>query len=391
MRQLELFNLLVRPFTKLTIPDGEHHLSEVDHGQNMVLLIKEKSWQTEAKASVYNDEQKMFIIDNVFNEKVGEKFLCRMVEVDGCQVLIVHDNDLFTREELLWEIAEDLQQTVLDYFDLHITLAAGGIHDDLAGVHESYLEALEADEFISILDQDSIDYDDVRDNMLRKYDYPMQAQERIISAIRNNNEELAMSFINRIMERNLVENRISSNMRRCLIHDLYCTLLKAADEKGCIEKITINQNSLSVENPLEELLQKYTKIVKTICAEENVQPESSADKELCQKVRNYVCENYESYELNISQTAQHFRMSPSNLSSIYKRETGKSLLKEINDVRIEKAIEFLGEGYSVVETAEKVGISESSSFIRLFKKHVGITPGQMKAHLQQNKEHDQQE
>lgn len=385
MKKLALFNLLVRPFTNLSLPDEEHHLSELDHGQNLVMVIKEKSWKTERKASDYNNEQKMFIIDNVFNEKVGEQFLCRMVEVDGCQVLIVHDDDLFAREELLWEIAEKLQQTVSHYFDLHITLAAGGIHNDLAGVHESYLEALEADEFVSILDQDSIDYDDVRDNLLRKYDYPMQAQERIIAAIRNNSEELAMSFISRTLERNLVENRISSNMRRCLIHELYCTLLRAADEKGCIEKITISQNTLSEENSLEELLQKYTKIVETICVEEENQTGSGADKELCQKVLAYVRENYESYDLNISQTAQHFRMSPSNLSSIYKRETGKSLLKEINDVRIEKAIEFLQKGYSVVETAEKVGISESSSFIRLFKKHVGITPGQMKAHLQKDK------
>lgn len=389
IKKLALVNLLVRPFTNLAMPDEADHLTELDHGLNMVILIKEKPGATGAKACTFNDEQKMFIIDNVFNEKVGEQFLCRMVEVNGCQVLIVHDSNLFAREELLWEIAEDLQQIVLDYFDLHITLAAGGIHNDLAGVHESYLEALEADEFIPILDQDSIDYDDVRDNLLRKYDYSMQAQERIIAAIRNNNAEMAMAFINRILERNLVENRISTNMRRCLINELYCTLLKAADEKGCIEKITINQNSMSEATPLDELLQKYTNIVKMICAAEDAQAESNADKELCRKVRDYVYDNYESYELNISQTAQHFRISPSNLSAIYKRETGKSLLKEINDIRIEKAIEFLRAGYSVVETAEKVGISESSSFIRLFKKHVGITPGQMKTHLQNIKQEDQ--
>ena len=67
---------------------------------------------------------------------------------------------------------------------------------------------------------------------------------------------------------------------------------------------------------------------------------------------------------------------------IYKKETGKSLLKVINEVRIENAVEFLTKGYSVVETAEKVGISESSSFIRLFKKHMGVTPGQIKSRLQ---------
>lgn len=388
MKKLSLVNLLVRPFARDAVRDEAHHLRDLDHGENMVLIIKERSWQTEAKASVYDDEQKLFIIDNVFNEKVGEKFLCQMVEVDDYQVLIVHDPDLSAHEELLWEIVEDLQQTVSEYFDLHITLAGGGIHDNLAGVHESYMEALEAEEFISILDQDSIDYDDVRDNMLRKYDYSMQAEERIISAIRNNNVELATSFIDRVLERNFVENRISVNMRQCLLHALYCTLLKAADEKGCIERININQNSFGIEQSPEELLQKYTKLVKNVCTEEDLQSECSVDKELCQKILLYVQENYHSYDLNISQTARHFRMSPSALSSMFKRETGKSLLKHINDVRIEKAIEFLHAGYSVAETAEKVGISESSSFIRLFKKYVGVTPGQMKTHMQQSDENE---
>lgn len=383
IKKKELINLLVMPFARRAEVDDGDHLRELDHGENMVMLIKEKCWDTEEPASEENDNLKMFIIDNVFNEKVGEKFLCRMVELDGYQVMIVHDTDLSAREELLWEIAEDLQQIVREHFDLHITLAGGGIYENLAGIHESYMEALEADEFISILEQDSIDYDDVRDNMLRKYDYSMQAEERIVSAIRNNNAELASALIDRILEVNFSENRTSANMRQCLLQELYCTLLKAADEKGCIEKINISQNSFNIKYPLDELQEKYTDLVQRICAYDEQQAGCGTNKEFCHRVRNYVLENYQSYELNISQTARHFCMSPSNLSSIYKRETGKSLLKEINDIRVEKAIEFLRQGYSVVETAEKVGISESSSFIRFFKKHVGVTPGQMKNHLQE--------
>ena len=171
-------------------------------------------------------------------------------------------------------------------------------------------------------------------------------------------------------------------MRRCLLHDLYCTLLKAADEKDCVDQIDMSQHSFSIEMPVEELREKYARLIKRICAGMESSVEFSTDKELCQRVLSYVNENYHCPDLNISQTAQHFHMSPSNLSAIYKRETGKSLLKVINEVRIENAVEYLRKGYSVVETAEKVGITESSSFIRLFKKHLGVTPGQMKIHLQ---------
>lgn len=92
----------------------------------------------------------------------------------------------------------------------------------------------------------------------------------------------------------------------------------------------------------------------------------------------YVQESYQDPDLNISQTAFHFERTPSYISSVFKRQTGKSLLKYINAVRIEEAERLLQEGYSVTETAERVGYRESRTFIRIFKENTGITPGQMK-------------
>ena len=83
-------------------------------------------------------------------------------------------------------------------------------------------------------------------------------------------------------------------------------------------------------------------------------------------------------DLNISITSQHFDMTPAYLSSIYKKQTGGSLLDYINTMRIEHAKELLEEGKSVVEAAELTGFRDSGTFIRAFKKKYGITPGQLK-------------
>ena len=382
VKRLALVNLLVKPFARQGGEDLDPDIRALDRGQNMVLLIKEKSRPDGRNQSDVDEAMKMFIIDNIFNEKIGELCHCEIVELDNRQVLIAHDTRLVSKEPDLWEIVYDLQQFVCENFDFYITVSGGGIHENLEGIRESYLEACEAEEFIPVLEQDCIDYDDVRDNTLRKYDYSLQAEERIVSAIQKNNVEWATAFIDKILETNFLEGQNSSNMRRCLLHDLYCTLLKAADEKGCIDRIDVTQHSFTVELSLKELQAKFARLVQRICDVDELQAEVSTDKDLCYRVLAYVRENYQNKDLNISQTAQHFHMSPSSLSSIYKKETGKSLLKVINEVRIENAVEFLTKGYSVVETAEKVGISESSSFIRLFKKHMGVTPGQIKSRLQ---------
>ena len=81
---------------------------------------------------------------------------------------------------------------------------------------------------------------------------------------------------------------------------------------------------------------------------------------------------------NISITGQHFELTPAYLSSIYKKQTGGSLLEYINTVRISHAEQFLEQGYSVVEVAEMSGFRDSGTFIRAFKKKMGVTPGQLK-------------
>lgn len=92
----------------------------------------------------------------------------------------------------------------------------------------------------------------------------------------------------------------------------------------------------------------------------------------------YVKENFTDPDLNISIASQHFRMTPSYLSSLYKKQTGKSLLEFINTVRIDFAERLLKEGCSVADAAEQSGFRDSAGFIRAFKKKKGITPGQLK-------------
>jgi AraC-like DNA-binding protein len=304
-----------------------------------------------------------------------------MTRIDGYQAMVVSDRDLANKQQKLWEIIYDTQVIVLENFQFQPVTASGGIHTGAEGLHASYLEAREAEEFVSVVEQDCVVYDSIRDNILRKYDYSVQAENRILSALQTGNAELAIAFIDKLLERNFAPNGATSNMRRCLLGDIYCTLLKAADEKGCIERIEVSYNSFGIEQPLDELRAKYALVVRSICQDTQPRAEISSDKELCLRIMDYIRENYADPKLNISQTALQFRMSPTALSTMFKSEMGKSLLKAINEVRAEHATEFLRQGFSVSETAEKVGITESSSFIRLYRKEMGITPGQMKTHL----------
>ena len=134
---------------------------------------------------------------------------------------------------------------------------------------------------------------------------------------------------------------------------------------------------LSASMSLDDIREKFCRMAEQIGREKTGEG-SSQNQILCQEVLAYIRANYSDPDLNISQTGQHFRMTPAYLSSIFRKETGESLLKVITMTRVSEAEKLLKAGASVVEAGEKVGFRDSSTFIRTFKKYTGVTPGQIK-------------
>ena len=387
LKQWGLVKLLVSP-DDLQNQKQNHEWDELakrfSAETNLVLIIREWA-ESEQEEQTYTTELKHFIVENIFIEGISAILPCTMVELDGRQILIANGADATNQLDRIKETICELQSVIYEKFRLSLTVTLGGYHGGLNGAHKSYLEARETEEFISILDQDFICYDEIKDKTTHRYNYSLQAEERISSAVQNNNIPLANALIHKVIDTSWSDDTISPNIRKLLLHDIFCTLLKTADEKGCMDRIYMLPKDLSSNAPVMEIKAHFAKVVDSICDSASAVTETSAEKELCGKVQEYISMNYDDPSLNISQTAFYFHLSPTTLSSIFKNETGKSLLMAINEFRIEKAMEYLQQGYSVADTAAKVGIPESSSFIRLFKKHMGITPGQVKNQFPEKK------
>lgn len=387
LKQWGLVNLLVSP-DNLQNQKRNHEWDDLvkrfSVGTSLVLIIRECA-ESEQEEQIYTPDLKHFIVENIFIEGISAILPCAMVELDGRQILIANGPDATNQLDRIKETICELQSVIYEKFRVSLTVTLGGLHNGLQGVHRSYLEARETEEFIPILDQDFICYNEIKDKTTHSYNYSLQAEERISAAVQSNNIPLANALIHKVIDANWSDDSISPNIRKLLLHDIFCTLLKTADEKGCMDRIYMLPKDLSSNAPVTDIKAHFTKVVDSICDSAGATTETSAEKELCAKVLEYISMNYNDPSLNISQTAFHFHLSPTTLSSIFKNETGKSLLMAINEFRIEKAMEYLQQGYSVADTATKVGIPESSSFIRLFKKHMGITPGQVKNQFPEKK------
>ena len=86
-----------------------------------------------------------------------------------------------------------------------------------------------------------------------------------------------------------------------------------------------------------------------------------------------------SAEWTIEKMAKRVMLSPSRFHAIYREVFGISPKNDIICARIEYAKNILRKGYmSIDETARHSGFGSSFNFIRQFKKHTGMTPGEFR-------------
>ena len=81
--------------------------------------------------------------------------------------------------------------------------------------------------------------------------------------------------------------------------------------------------------------------------------------------------------IGVCEMADVVKMSESNLYAVFKKATGSSPIKYLNQYRLSVACELLQKAdYSIKEIAEKVGIPDQFYFSKLFKGKYSISPQQ---------------
>lgn len=98
---------------------------------------------------------------------------------------------------------------------------------------------------------------------------------------------------------------------------------------------------------------------------------------ILQCVQDHFCE----HDFNVSRAADLLGLSVAYLSKYFKQQTGVNLLNYLNSLRIDYAKKLMDEEQiTVAEAADRAGYESANTFIRLFKKYAGDTPGNYNKH-----------
>ena len=94
------------------------------------------------------------------------------------------------------------------------------------------------------------------------------------------------------------------------------------------------------------------------------------------RVMRYLQVHYQDDELDLTQVAVEFELSPNYLSNLLRKETGGGFVEALNHIRIEAAKEMMKKSreIKIYEVAEACGYKSQHYFSRIFKRMTGVAP-----------------
>ncbi|WP_168121173.1 helix-turn-helix domain-containing protein [Paenibacillus sp. HB172176] len=337
-----------------------------------------------------------FIVTNIVEEMAGERHIGYVCEMDNNMVCLLNF-DAVSEVGLLDDaisLAERARTFLSEKFNIHTLVSVSEIKHSAEEISHAYREAVDALEYLVVIgDRGIVTYEETKsqeaDQLQSSYYYPIQVEQQLINYVKAGDARKAEEMIRHIIEKNTGQSHLSVELIKCLMVDLISTLMKTMGEIGDIQESASVMNALPFSEimngeSIKEMEARIYAVVQEVSDyamdKQRQQQQSSRNQALEERSAEiilYISENFKDQNLNISMIGEHFSMTPTYLSRLFKDQTGNGLLDTINHYRLQLAKELLQERRdSITSIASQVGFHDVNTFIRVFKKYEGVTPGQ---------------
>lgn len=161
-------------------------------------------------------------------------------------------------------------------------------------------------------------------------------------------------------------------------------LLKEQISPAQVRQLSIkNQNEIEGENTRTKLIKLPYKMLKrytNLITNYNLKEYSYTIRDTIEHINFNLQSN-----LSLSTISKAIGKNPSFLSNQFKKETGKTVTKYIQEKRIEESIRMLANtDMTIQEISHSVGIDDLSWFSKLFKNITGVSPSKYKSNMYKN-------
>jgi AraC-like DNA-binding protein len=373
----------------------EQNIIEFSGNQFLVLLFQIEDIDRKFLGSVTVDREESvelayFIVKNIVEELVNEKYSGYAAEIDGMPVCLANfsdsmdivEEDIFRDVE---QIASKAQEFINNNFGIVISPAISNIHPTIFGIAKAYLECVEIMDYKTLTGKNNeiIQYRSIAVNDKQDYEsiHSLWKDKLLINSIIDGDYKSAGQILNEIFASEFHEKKQSLQMMKFRMFGLANVILTALGQA----KTTEGTDLINELDPINRIVnaKSVTELQRQAgyIFEKINEYYSAANREYVSErvdeIEEYIRNHFHEQDISVVSICEKFQITSSYFSRIFKKHTGTNLPNYIHKLRIERAKQLIGNtDLNINQIAEKVGFYNSLTFGRVFKKYEGITPGQ---------------
>lgn len=282
------------------------------------------------------------------------------------------------------QIAESVRCLIEHQSSIPVSVA---LSDTLSGLQTAplcYRQAREASEYITMfgLSKKVLTYAE----MASDQDAPessmslMQEEARLlVSNIRSGNYETAGELVTRLFDTHFQEGNCTLWEAKLYMSEIISSILAAFESirphmdsdfynsLDHVNKLCGADSIMHLRSDVQALLGQLIDYAQT--------QHASQRNERYQEIISYIRENLTDHSLTVASVSEHFDLSASYLSKIFKQATGMSPLDYIHQLRVNQAkILLISTRSSIKEIAEQTGYWNVLTMTRAFRRLEGMPP-----------------
>lgn len=363
-------------------------LYEIEIGSFLMILAECTTREEKGK---HNTHLYLLGISNMLNDFLNHSYTIYSIYLNNSQAVYIINSQKEVEkkdEKELFELLNQLKKAAVECFNIDLTLVVSTWGNGIVQLPEKYKECIDAINYRFYFDEeDIIYYKDLSHFFMYMDDRKLKnLKNEILLSVRYGN----FTNINKLLLELEETLKKTKTDKQYILNFYYLLLIEVNMIKAQLSSaINTSNNSEVFENIdyLNEItrcknLSELSNILRTSIQRtiEEVQNHNlNKMGSLVKKVIDYIKENYHLNDISLSDISEKFFVSPSYLSRLFKKETGKNLSDFINEYRIEKAKQLLlTTDLKTYEVADRVGIPDPHYFSRLFKRYTGYSPSEYK-------------
>ena len=297
-----------------------------------------------------------------------------MCQVESDQIIGIVESDRNDQGFLnaLWSVLEKLK---LENQYVYFTVSASSICDNVSELDKVYKRIMELTEYRRLNDENQVLTEEVVLNRRDKLYFNIDQSKQFINSLVGRKSEDCVAQMKSILAYNVKTGVSEFYIKLLAMEFINCcvkTLVELYFEVPEEFKVMQITNSLEYCSTLEEFEDVLQGLIHSVAG--YMREHCKGSDYIIDFVKKYINENYAN-DISLEMIADKLNITKNYLSAYFKNKAGVNLSDYINGIRIKKSIELMKDPAVMIhEASAAVGIPNTNTFIRLFRKHTGKAP-----------------